>query len=105
MAPRSDKKCCIEAEQAIRHAHLHHVPPIQHKCYAKPGRPKADLLPGNRLTEYCSAVLQGTGITPLVLIPTQQFTVYRKMVYGFIDPLLNNLSVRTNTTNSNKYLC
>ena len=93
MPTRSDRKCCIEAEQAIRHAHANHVPSISHTCHIK-GRPIADLIPGTRLTEYCSAVLQGTGIKPLVLFPTQLYAVCREMVYAFIDPKLNTVPGR-----------
>ena len=57
MPPRSDKKCCIGTEQAIRHAHKNRVPPIQHTCHTGKTRPIAGSLPGTRLTEYCSAVL------------------------------------------------
>ena len=101
MPPRSDKKCCIEAEQALRHADLHHVPPIQHTCNDKKGQPTADKIPGTRLTQYCSAVLQGTGVTPLVLIPTKQYAVCREMRRRLIDTLLNNSSVRTTKIDSN----
>ena len=91
MPPRSDRKCCIEAEKAIRHAHLNHVPSISHTCHIK-GRPKVDLIPGHRLTDYCSAVLQGTGIAPLMLVPTQQYAVCREMLYAFIDPVLRAIT-------------
>ena len=101
MSPRSDKKCCIGAEEAIRHAHANHVPPIRHSCHPGKTRPTADKIPGTQLTQYCSAVLQGTGVTPLVLIPTKQYAVCREMRRRLIDTLLNNSSVRTTKIDSN----